>query len=45
MIDRDWTYKANPNLKDATDKREVADVALMKKRYEQKRVQNMDLER
>lgn len=45
MIDREWVYKANPKLKEVTDKREDADIALMKKRYHQKMVQNMDLEK
>lgn len=33
MIDREWVYKANPKLKEIQDTREVADLALMKKRY------------
>ena len=44
LIDRSWTYLANPSYRLQEDKREELDMRLMVKRQKQKAIQNMALE-
>lgn len=44
MMDREWVYLANPALKKAEDSREEFEINILKKRLQQKIIQNMALE-
>lgn len=44
MRDRDWVYLANPSLKKAEVAREEFEIGILKKRLQQKIIQNMSLE-
>lgn len=44
MIDKKWIYKANPNVKFMEDERERLEIKLLKKRFQQKSIQNMVME-
>lgn len=44
MRDREWVYLANPALKKAEDTREEFEINILKKRLQQKIIQNMALE-